>query len=114
MLRDDGRGKGFGALVLAGVMTMSNPASAERLDAGFVALEMEASDRFSFVSGIIEGLAFAATIKDQNEFVQANCIYGWFYEEDGTFDTIMAAFAKFQDRQPAMILNALIQRRCGA
>lgn len=89
------------------------PAQSEPLNAGFVALEMDASDRYSFVSGIVQGLAFVERVADQATADGANCIYGWFYEEDGTMDTIMAAFAKFQDRDPAAVISALIQRRCG-
>ena len=96
------------------VLFGSAPARAERLNAGFVALDMDADDRFSFVSGMVQGLAFAKLRSDQGDTRGADCIYGWFYDEDGTMDTILAAFAKFQDRDPAVVLSALIQRRCGA
>ncbi|WP_436397737.1 hypothetical protein [Roseobacter sp. S98] len=89
------------------------PSEAEPLNAGFVALDMDPGDRFSFVSGIVQGLAFVQQRADQGSSDGTTCIYSWFYEEDGTMDTIMAAFAKFEDRDPAAVLSALIQRRCG-
>ncbi|WP_299500463.1 hypothetical protein [uncultured Roseobacter sp.] len=78
-----------------------------------MALEMEPNARFPFISGIVEGLAQARVRSDGGDTKMTGCIYHWFYEEDKSYDNILAAFARFQDRAPGAIVDALIRRRCG-
>ncbi|WP_300029277.1 hypothetical protein [uncultured Roseobacter sp.] len=92
----------------------TTPAHAADLTAGYVALEMEPDARFPFISGIVEGIAQTRARIDGSETQTTGCIYHWFYEEEKSYDNILAAFAKFQDRAPGAIVDALIRRRCDA
>lgn len=81
--------------------------------------EMEADERFLFVTGILEGLAYARLEKDteaagQRNNTGMNCIYDWFYGSDGrTFQLIQAAFDRYPDHFPNTIVAVLINRECG-
>ncbi|WP_299971719.1 hypothetical protein [uncultured Roseobacter sp.] len=100
--------KALGAMLIAVTCGTAMPAQAKDLNAGAVLFDIEPSDRFPFISGIIEGLGYARFRADGNTTDGMACIYHWLY------DNILAAFAKFQDRTPGAIIAALVQRRCGA
>ncbi|MGC3939511.1 hypothetical protein ACOTTU_17035 [Roseobacter sp. EG26] len=102
--------------VLACSLALISPSSATatELTAGYVALEMAPDARFPFISGIVEGIAQVRVRSDDGETEMTGCIYHWFYEEEKSYDIILAAFAKFQDRAPGAVVDALIRRRCGA
>lgn len=101
-------------VVLGGVIATAYPARAEDFTAGTVITTMKPEDRYPFISGIVEGLAYARFVADgKTEAPGMACIYRWFYEEDGTVDNIFAAFARFPDHLPGAVVGALITRRCG-
>lgn len=106
-------GKQLGAAL--GLLSATSIAQAEDFTAGAVINNMEPAERYVFVAGIVEGLAYARFVADgKEEQPGMACIYTWFYEEDGTADTIFAAFAKFPDHLPGAVTAALAQRRCGS
>ncbi|MCR9089216.1 MAG: hypothetical protein NXH97_21035 [Rhodobacteraceae bacterium] len=101
------------AAILAGFLA-AVPTQAEDLSAGVVLTKMDANERYTYVAGIIEGLAYARFVSDgREEQPGMACIYGWFYEEDGAVDQIWAAFERFPDHLPGAVTAALIERRCG-
>lgn len=91
-----------------------NTSSANDFTAEKVLFEMSPAEQYSYLAGLTEGLAYSRYRSDGQADEGMNCIYSWFYDEDGTVDTILAAFARFQDRAPGAIMGALAQRRCGA
>ncbi|WP_299971475.1 hypothetical protein [uncultured Roseobacter sp.] len=104
--------KALAATLLAITCGAMTPASATDLNAGYVALDMDPDARFPFISGVVEGIAQARAHAAGGENAMTGCIYHWFYEEEQSYDMILAAFAKFQDRAPGAIVDALIRRRC--
>lgn len=93
---------------------LSSQAHAKDLSAGVVLRNMEPQEQYTYVAGIIEGLAYARFVFDGNqEQPGMACIYNWFYEEDGTYEKILAAFASFPDHLPGAVTGALVKRRCG-
>ncbi|WP_195820700.1 hypothetical protein [Roseobacter sp. MH60115] len=100
------------ALALYGLLPTAG--SASDFTAGKVISDMNAAEQYSYLAGLTEGLAYARYRADGSMTNGMTCIYQWFYDEDGTFDVILAAFAKFQERTPGAIMAALIQRRCDA
>ena len=82
--------------------------------------KMDANDRVSFISGIIEGLAYARFARD-NEHVEGDkktttgmkCIYDWFYEKPHAIDLIYLAFGKYPTYLPGAIISNLIKQDCG-
>ena len=82
--------------------------------------KMDANDRVSFISGIIEGLAYARFARD-NEHIEGDkkttagmkCIYDWFYDEPHALDLIYLAFGKYPNYLPGAIISNLIKQDCG-
>lgn len=96
-------------------VTLGLPLRAEDFTAGAVVERMDASERYTFIAGIIEGLAYARFVSDgKSEEPGMRCIYTWFYEEDGSANKIVAAFKAFPDHLPGAVTAALAQRRCGS
>ncbi|MEM7669582.1 MAG: hypothetical protein AAF317_10605 [Pseudomonadota bacterium] len=107
-------GYGKAAIIAVGV-ALAGSASARDLSAGFVVREMDPALRYPFISGIVEGIAYARFVAEgRSETPGMACIYQWFYEAEGTAETIYAAFERFPDYLPGAVIGALIERRCGA
>ena len=100
--------------VLCGMVGVA-PASGQETDfsAGAVMENMEASERFPFIAGIIEGLAHARYIRDGNQTDGMTCIYDWFYETENAVDTIYVAFGAYPDYPPAAIVAGVLTQKCG-
>lgn len=104
-----------GTLVL-GAQTAS---AGTAMTAGTVLDKMSTDERFSYVAGMIDGLAHARLQKDTlakgvAEQEGMNCIYRWFYQGDGKAHAVVsAAFGKYRDHYPATIIAVLIKRECG-
>ncbi len=75
--------------------------------------EMEQSDRFPFVAGIVEGLAYARYVSDGQQTEGMGCIYDWFYETEGRIMQVYEAFEAFPDHLPGTVVAALVKRDCG-
>lgn len=75
--------------------------------------KMTEGEWYAFVAGIVEGVAFHRYTVGDKDAAGMNCIYDWFYKEDGTADTIYAALGKYPDYPPAAVVNVLAKRKCG-
>lgn len=89
------------------------------MTAGVVLERMPSKELLVYISGIIEGLAYARFRKDtiaagENDETGMNCIYDWFYGDDmASFGTIEAAFRRYADHYPSVLLGAMIKQECG-
>lgn len=70
-------------------------------------------DWYPFVAGMIEGVAFHRYMAMGKDAALMNCIYDWFYKEDGALKSIYAALNQFPDYPPASVVNALAKKKCG-
>jgi hypothetical protein len=86
---------------------------AEDFTAGTVLKDMTDSERYPYVAGVVEGLAYARYQKDGKATDGMGCIYDWFYERDNAITDIYAAFAEFSDFTPGAVVAALVQKECG-
>lgn len=75
--------------------------------------EMDPEQRYTFVAGIIEGLAYARFESDGNQTDGMGCIYDWFYEDEGNLNRIYQSFEHFSDHLPGAVVAALVKRDCG-
>lgn len=103
--------KGFvvgGALLLGG---MSGQAQAEAFTTGVIMREMTPDQRFIYVSGIVEGLAYARFAADGQKMDGMNCIYDWFYQEP-TMGKIEQMFTQFNDYTPGPVVAAMLEGEC--
>lgn len=81
------------------------------LTAGVVMEKMSTDMRYGYITGIIEGLAFARHLDGDSDGMV--CLYGWLYESDTSWRHIIQTFHRFSDRLPANIISALARRECG-
>lgn len=98
---------------------IANPANADTaMTAGAILEKMGTDERFAYINGIVEGMAYSRFRKDTlaagaKTETGLNCIYGWYYTGDGkTHASIEATFLKYPDQMPATIIGAMIKREC--
>ncbi len=103
----------FAFVVLVPFLGGLKTAFAERFTAGHVINKMTQDERFSFVAGMIEGMAYARYLSDGKKTVGMNCIYKWFYDDKTSWTHITQAFEKFNSYTPGAVLGALIKKKCG-
>lgn len=89
------------------------PADATDFTAGAVTKKMEPEKRYSYIAGVVEGIAYARFARDDKKPAGMECIYDWFYKNAGTFDTLYAAFEKYPTFTPGAIVATLAKRKCG-
>lgn len=92
---------------------LPSPANADDFNAEKVMKEMTGGERYSYVAGVIEGLAVARYMKDGKQPGGMNCIYDWFYDDKSTKDTIYAAFEKYGTYKPGAVIDVLAKQKCG-
>lgn len=86
------------------------------MTAGVVLERMEGREFIAYVSGVVEGIAYARYKQDsQNGQPNAHgmtCIYDWFYRDDRLIFSIQKAFAKYPDHFPGTIISVMAEREC--
>ena len=108
-----------GAMLLGAQAAHANDNPGTAMTAGVIMEKMPEDSRYYFISGIIEGLAYARFLKDTNAAGSnaqsgMNCIYDWFYADaPNQMLSIEAAFSKYKDHFPSVVLTAMIKRKCG-
>lgn len=85
----------------------------ETMTAAVVMANMGERDRYNYVAGIVEGLAYARYVADNKSPDGMACIYRWFHEDDATIDRIHQAFGRFGDYPPAAVVSAMAGKECG-
>jgi hypothetical protein len=91
------------------------PANAQTtMTAGVVMKNMPAKERFSYIAGIVEGLAQARHARDGKNPKGSGCIYDWFYKEPGMAAKVEAAFRRYPNAMPGEIVRLLAATKCGA
>lgn len=102
------------AIILAGGLPALSGGGALALTADDVLNKMNVEERFAYVSGIVDGLAYARWLRDKPSDVGMQCIYGWYYAEDiGVRRTIQAWFERHVDKPVDALMYVLIKKECG-
>jgi len=102
------------ASVLACIPALSiGAANAEDLTAGVVMEKMDGGERYTYVAGIVEGLAHARYMMDNRDTAGRSCIYRWFFKADGTLDLIYEAFRRYPQLLPGQVVGTLANQECG-
>lgn len=89
------------------------------MTAGMILEKMKADERFAYINGMVEGIAYARFRKDtlatggKNESGM-KCILDWYYAGDGsTHARIEAAFRKYVEHMPAVLIGVMVKDECG-
>lgn len=98
---------------LAFVLPNAPNASATDFTAKAVMEKMQPEQRYAYVAGVVEGLAYARFSKDGQKPDGMNCIYDWFYKKPDTLDVIYAGLGQYPDYPPGAIIATLSQKSCG-
>lgn len=96
------------------LMLASMSAGATDFTAGIVMEKMSPDERVVYLSGVVEGLAYARYAKDGKKTDGMKCIYDWFYESKGTVTKIYSAFERFSDYLPGAVVAAMVEKECGS
>lgn len=75
--------------------------------------KMDEKQRYTFLAGVAEGLAYARYAKEGKGTGGMKCIYEWFYR-DGTIPKIYSALERFSDYLPGAVMAAMIEKECGS
>ena len=99
-------------LTLGSVAVADSTAHADTpMTAGVVYDRMDAGEFTAYVTGVIEGLAYA---QYESGGVEAmNCVYDWFFRGENSQRQIDQAFVRFADHYPGAVMAALVRRECG-
>lgn len=98
---------------MASCLTASISAFAQtEMTAGVVMERMEPEERWTYISGIIEGLAAARYRQGGQDMAGMECIYGWFYGQNGAAEQILEAFQAFPEHMPGMVISVLLDQVC--
>ncbi|SMD14995.1 hypothetical protein SAMN05880593_12712 [Rhizobium sp. RU36D] len=74
---------------------------------------MSPDEQVLYISGVVEGLAYARYANDNKATDGMKCIYDWFYQKDGTLLKIQSAFDNFKDYLPGAVIAAMVAKECG-
>lgn len=75
--------------------------------------KMKPEEWYPFVAGMVEGVAFHRYTAGDKDKAAMDCVYDWFYKDEGTLDAIYATLGKYPEYPPAAVVNALAKRKCG-
>lgn len=68
------------SVIIFTVLIAGAKTRASELNAGAVMNKMNADERFGYISGVIEGLAYSRWLRDKPDSTGMSCIYNWYYE----------------------------------
>lgn len=102
-------------IILVCIISFSGAARAKNLNADFVLKEMSTDERVGYISGVVEGLAYARFLRDRPSEKGMNCVYGW-YGNGGAkqWKQIQSWFERHPDKPVGALLYVLIKKECGA
>ena len=101
------------AVCLAPLPFVSSQALAQDMTAGVIMEKMPQTERYPFVAGIVEGLAYARYARDNKQVSGMECIYKWFYGKKDRIQDVYQAFNRFKDHTPGAIVAAMVVKECG-
>lgn len=94
------------------------PVSATDLTAGVILKDMPTKEFGAYVTGMVEGMAYARFRKDtlsagQKVETGMQCIRGWFHGDAKTILAVEDAFRQYADYAPWVVLGVMIKKECG-
>lgn len=100
--------------IAACLAVVPTDAVATDFTAGIVATKMEEADRYPFMAGIVEGLAYSRYKTDGDKTDGMKCIYDWFYETKNRPQEILDTFKRFPDYTAGAVMTAMVAKECGS
>jgi hypothetical protein len=107
----------FAVIVLTTLLSgsaMTAEARADDFTSKAVMEKLPAEQRYSYLAGVVEGLAYSRYMRDGKKTDGMKCVYDWFYNKPETLNLIYAAMGRYPDFTPGAIIGALANQNCGA
>lgn len=103
------------AMILASVAFLAAGKDAAALTASEISENMSTDEQVAYISGVVEGLAFARWMADDRDTAGSQCIWDWFLHSDQTvrINAQMDWFEQHSDQQVSTLMYALIREECG-
>lgn len=89
------------------------PAAANDGTAQGIMNALKAEERYPFIAGMVEALAYDRYTYNNKDEQGMTCIVDWFYGKKGALDEVYAAFGQFPTYPPAAVLASLTKEACG-
>lgn len=108
--------KQLSAIMFTALLGGASAADATEINADVVMNKMNSDQRVSYVSGVIEGLAYARFVRDKPDETGMKCIYDWYYADNDKRwkETLFPVFDRHKDKPVGVILHVLTKKACGA
>lgn len=101
-------------MILAAAAFLSSGKEAAALTAEDVLNRMNDDERFAYISGLVDGLAFARWTAEKPDNTGMQCIYDWYYGGNTAVrETIQTWLTRHQDKPVDALMYVLIKRECG-
>ncbi|WP_058285262.1 hypothetical protein [Leisingera aquaemixtae] len=102
-------------MILAIAAFLATGKNAAALTAQDVMENMSAEEQNAYISGVVEGLAFARWLADERDETGMQCIWNWYLHSDqrARFNAQMDWFEKHPEQQVSTLMYALIREECG-
>ena len=86
------------------------------INAGFLLKKMNSDQQVSYITGVVEGLAYSRYLREKPSQKGMKCIYSWYAEGDRVkkWKRIDAWFSRHPDKPIGVLLYVLIKKKCGA
>ena len=97
------------------MLSIVTQTQANSLNAGAILNDMDAKQRYGYVSGVVEGLAYSRFLRDKPSETGMKCIYDWYYKDGAKqWTRIESWFRRHPDKPAGVLLYVLIKKDCGA
>ncbi|MCV6575107.1 MAG: hypothetical protein OIF58_05165 [Cohaesibacter sp.] len=75
---------------------------------------MEKKELHAYISGLVEGLAYARYVQDGKDADKGmKCILDWYYKTEEAAPKVLRAFVHFKGLTANAVVGALIKKECG-
>lgn len=102
------------AIMLIAAAFLSSGKEAAALTADDVLNKMNADQRHGYISGIVDGYAYARWLSDKPDKTGMQCVYGWYYNgQTEKWAVIEQWFERHLDKHVDALLYVLIKKECG-
>lgn len=91
------------------------PENAQALTADDVLNKMDGKEQYSYIAGVVGGLAYSRYLRDKPDKGGMNCIYDWYHADSKeAWGRIETWFSRHKEKMVEPLLYVLIKKECGA
>ena len=102
-------------IIIIGIsLANANLNEANALTGGDVLEKLSKDERYSYISGVVEGLGYARFVTEKPSTKGSNCIHDWFFEGGvSRWKEIKIWLGHHKDKTAGTIIYAMVSKECG-